>query len=128
MNPMCLRSCDLIRFSYVKLWNPQQNNERECVLENRLNSFATATDEANAAADEANTALLAATAHYPLNRQEIIHRKGPNGLNLVILLPSGERGARLINKVLSVPGTGFLVVQDIPPHGPRRRPSALTDK
>lgn len=87
MNPMCLSSCDLIRFSYVKLWNPQQNNEHERVLENRLNLFATAADEANAA-------LLAATAHYPLNRQGIIHRKGPNELNLVIPLPSGERRAR----------------------------------
>lgn len=118
---MCLSSCDLIRFSYVKLWNPQQNNERERVLENRLNSFTTDADEANAAS-------LVATARYPLNRQEIIHRNGPNKLNLVILLPSGERRSRLINKVLSVPSTGFLVVQDVPPDGPRRRPSALTDK
>lgn len=125
---MCLSSCDLIRFSYVKLWNPQQDNEHERGLENRLNSFATAADEANAATDEANAALLAATAHYPLNRQEIIHQKGPNELNLVILLSSGERRARLINKVLSVPSSGFLVVKDVPPDGPRRRPSALTDK
>lgn len=91
------------------------------MLENRLNSFATAADDASAA-------LLAAAAHYPLSRQEIIHRKGPNELNLVILLPSGERRARLINKVLSVPSTGFLGVKDVPPDGPRRCPSALTDK